>query len=89
MDVFIFAEEVLAVMLDIAADRGGRAALKVPPTSQDVDVFAGNRRPPGSSVKSRLIAPAQFGAKKRHPYPSLLPGQAEWMVIHHAAELRQ
>ncbi len=42
----------------------GRAALKVTPTSQDVDISAGDRRPPGSSVKSMLKAPAQFGAKK-------------------------
>jgi hypothetical protein len=42
----------------------GRAALKVTPTLEDVDIYAGDRRPPGSSVKSRLKAPAQFGAKK-------------------------
>jgi hypothetical protein len=29
-----------------------------------VDICAGDRRPPGSSVKSMLKAPAQFGAKK-------------------------
>ena len=61
---FFDTEEVHAVVLDIVTDRGGRAALKVTPTSQDVDIFVGDRRPPGSSVKSRLKAPAQFGAKK-------------------------
>jgi hypothetical protein len=61
---FFDTEKVHAVMLAYAADRGGRAALKVTPTSQDVDVCAANRRPPGSSGKSRLKAPAQFGAKK-------------------------
>jgi hypothetical protein len=61
---FFDTEELHAVMLDKVADRGGRAALKVTPTSQDVDIYAGDRRPPGSSVKSMLKAPAQFGAKK-------------------------
>jgi hypothetical protein len=49
---FFDTEEVHAVMLDIVADRGGRAALKVTPTPEDVDICAGDRRPPGSSVKS-------------------------------------
>ena len=61
---FFDTEEVHAVMLDIVADRGGRAALKVTPTPEDVDICAGDRRPPGSSVKSRLKVPSQFGAKK-------------------------
>jgi len=42
----------------------GRAALKVTPTSLDLEGLGGSRRPPGSSGKSRLKAPAQFGAKK-------------------------
>jgi hypothetical protein len=33
MDVFFYTEEAHAVMLAYAADRGGRAALKVTPTS--------------------------------------------------------
>jgi hypothetical protein len=49
---FFDTEEVHAVMRDIVADRGGRAALKVTPTPEDVDICAGDRRPPGSSVKS-------------------------------------
>jgi hypothetical protein len=61
---FFDTEEVHAVMPDKVADRGGRAALKVTPTSQDMDICSGDRRPPGSSVKSRLKAPVQFGAKK-------------------------
>jgi hypothetical protein len=61
---FFDTEELHAVMLAYAADRGGRAALKVTPSSQDVDVCAEDRRPPGSSGKNRLKAPAQFGAKK-------------------------
>ena len=56
---FFDTEELHAVMPDKVADRGGRAALKVTPTPQDVDICAGNRPPPGSSVKSRLTAPAQ------------------------------
>jgi len=42
----------------------GRAAFKVTATSPDMEVCAGDGRPPGSSGKSRLKAPAQFGAKK-------------------------
>jgi hypothetical protein len=42
----------------------GRAALKMTPISLGVEVCAGDGRPPGSSGKSRLKAPAQFGAKK-------------------------
>ena len=61
---FFDTEELHAVMLDKVADRGGRAAFQVTPTPEDVDVFPGDRRPPGSSVNSRLKAPAQFGAKK-------------------------
>jgi len=51
-------------MLAYAADEGGRAAFKVTPTSPDMQVCAGDGRPPGSSGKCRLKAPAQFGAKK-------------------------
>jgi len=42
----------------------GRAAFKVTPTSLGVEVCARDGRAPGSSGKSRLKAPAQFGAKK-------------------------
>jgi len=42
----------------------GRAACKVTPTSPDLEGLCRGRRPPGSSGKSRLKAPAQFGAKK-------------------------
>jgi hypothetical protein len=61
---FFDTEEAHAVMLAYAADRGGRAALKVTPTSLHLDVCIGDGRPPGSSGKTRLKAPAQFGAKK-------------------------
>ena len=37
----------------------GRAALQVIPTSLDLEGLGGGRRPPGSSGKSLLIAPAQ------------------------------
>ena len=36
-----------------------RGALKLTPTPEDVDICAGDRRPPGSSVKSMFKAPAQ------------------------------
>jgi hypothetical protein len=61
---FFDTEEVHAVMLAYAADRGGRAAFQVTPTPEDVDICAQDRRPPRSSVKSRLKGPAKFGAKK-------------------------
>ena len=61
---FFDTEEAHAVMPDKAADKGGRAAFQVTPTPEDMDIWAGDRRPPGSSGKSRLKAPAQFGAKK-------------------------
>ena len=61
---FFDTEEAHAVMLAYAADGGGRAALKVTPTFLNVQSLGGGRRPPGSSGKSRLNAPAQFGAKK-------------------------
>ena len=61
---FFDTEEVHAVMPDEVADRGGRAVLQVTPAPEDVDICEGDRRPPGSSVKSRVKAPAQFGAKK-------------------------
>jgi hypothetical protein len=64
MDIFFATEEAHAVMLAHAADRGGRAALKVTPTSVNLESLSGGRRPPGSSGKSRLEASAQFGAKK-------------------------
>ena len=55
---FFDTEEARAVMLDIVADEGGRAALKVTPTSLHLEVCSGDGRPPGSSGKSRLKAPA-------------------------------
>jgi hypothetical protein len=58
MDVFFDTEEAHAVMLAYAADEGGRAALKVTPTSLHLYVCTGDGRPPGSSGKSRLNAPA-------------------------------
>jgi len=61
---FFGTEEAHAVMLAYAADEGGRAACKVTPTSPDLEGLCRGRRPPGSSGKSRLKAPAQFGAKK-------------------------
>jgi hypothetical protein len=79
---FFDTEEVHAVMPDKVADRGGRAALKVTPTLEDVDIYAGDRRPPGSSVKSRLKAPAQFGAKKDiHILHCCLVTQNGWYFI--------
>ena len=55
---FFDTEEARPVMLAHAADRGGRAALKVTPSSPDLKVLGGGRRPPGSSGKSMLEAPA-------------------------------
>ena len=55
---FFDTEEAHAVMLAYATDEGGRAAFKVTPTSLGVEVCAGDGRPPGSSGKSRLKAPA-------------------------------
>jgi hypothetical protein len=57
----------------------GRAAFQVMPTPLDVEVCAGDGRPPGSSGKSRLKAPAQFGAKKDiHILHSCLVKQNRW-----------
>lgn len=56
---FCDTEEAHAVMLAYAADRGGRAALKVTPASLDLEGLVGNRHPPGSSGKSMLKAAAQ------------------------------
>jgi len=61
---FFDTEEAHAVMLATVADRGGRAAPKVTPTTPDLEVCGEDGRPPGSSGKSRPKAPAQFGAKK-------------------------
>ena len=72
---FFDTEELHAVMPDKVADEGGRAALKGTPTSLHLEVCGGDGRlrprsgvprtsEPGSSGKSRLKAPAQFGAKK-------------------------
>jgi hypothetical protein len=55
---FFDTEEAHAVMLAYAADRGGRAALKVTPTTLHLEVCGGDGRPPGSSGKSKLKAPA-------------------------------
>ena len=61
---FFDTEEAHAVMLDIVADEGGRAALNLTPPTLHLKVCGGDGRPPGSSGNSRLKAPAQFGAKK-------------------------
>jgi hypothetical protein len=61
---FFDTEEFHAVVLARGADRGGRSAPQVTPASVHLEISIGTRRPPGSSVKSRLIAPASFGAKK-------------------------
>ena len=61
---FFDTEEAHAVRLAYAADEGGRAAFKVTPTSLGMEVCGRDGRPPGSSGKSGLKAPAQFGAKK-------------------------
>jgi len=61
---FFDTEEAYAVMLAYAADGGGRAVLKETAASLDLEGLGGRRRPPGSSGKSMLEAPAQFGAKK-------------------------
>jgi len=55
---FFDTEEAHAVMLAYAADEGGRAASKVIPTPLHLEVCNGDGRPPGSSGKSRLKAPA-------------------------------
>ena len=60
---FFDTEEVLAVMLDIVADRG------------PVDHRSSG---PGSSVKSTPQSTCPVRCKKRLPYPSLLPGQLEY-----------
>ena len=56
---FCDTEEAHAVMLVYAADRGGRAALKVTPASLDLEGLVGNRHPPGSS-------PPEAGKGKEH-----------------------
>ena len=61
---FFDTEEAHTVMLDNVADEGGRAAPNLTPTSLHREVSSEDGRPPGSSGKSRLRAPAQFGAKK-------------------------
>ncbi len=61
---FFDTEEAHAVMLARVADEGGRAAPQVMPTSLNQDICSGDGRPPGSAGGSRLIATAQFGAKK-------------------------
>jgi hypothetical protein len=66
---FFDAEEFHAVVPAKGADGGGRSTPQVFPRSLHMDVSLGDRRPPGSSVKSQLIAPASNGSKKRHPYP--------------------
>jgi hypothetical protein len=55
---FFDTEEAHAVMPDGVADEGGRAALKVTPTSLHLEVCIEDGRPPGSSGKSKLKAPA-------------------------------
>jgi len=58
MDIFFDTEEAHAVMLAYAAYGGGRAALKGTPTSSNLESLGRGRRPPGSSGKSKLKAPA-------------------------------
>ena len=67
---FFDTEKFHAVMPAKGTDRGGRSAPQDYPSSLNMDVSIGDRRPPGSSVTSRISAPASFGRKKRHPYPS-------------------
>ena len=55
---FFDTEEDHAVVLAYVTGEGGRAAPKVTPTPPDVEVCGGDGRPPGSSVKSMLKAPA-------------------------------
>ena len=55
---FFDTEEAHAGMLAHAADRGGRATLKVTSTSLHLNVCSGDGRPPGSSGKNKLKAPA-------------------------------
>jgi hypothetical protein len=86
---FLDTEEVHAVMPDKVADRGGRSAFQVTLTPQNVDIYARDRRPPGSSVKSRLKAPVQFGAKKDiHILHCCLVKQNGWNASCCAAEAR-
>ena len=79
---FFDTEEAHAVMLAYAADRGGRAAFRVPPTCLNMEVCAGDGRPPGSSGMSKLKVPAQFGAKKDIHIPHCcLVKQNRWQSI--------
>ena len=58
MDDFFSTEKLNAVVHAKGADRGGRSASKGHPSPPHMDVFIGDRRPPGSSGTSQLIAPA-------------------------------
>ena len=53
---FFDTEEAHTVMLAYAADRGGRIAFQVTPTSLGIEVRVEDGRPPGSSGKSGLKA---------------------------------
>ena len=66
---FFDTEKDHAVVPADGTGEGGRVAPKVTPTPLDVEVCGGDGRPPGSSVKCMLKAPAYFGAKKDIPIP--------------------
>jgi hypothetical protein len=74
---FFSTEEAHTVMIAKGADRGGRVAPQVISSSAHLAICSEHSRPPGSSVKSRLNAPAQFGAKKDIHIP------------HYSTELRE
>jgi hypothetical protein len=76
MDVFFVTERFHAVMPAYGADKGGRAAPEWMTSHLHLAISAFDGRPrarpgpiraEGSSGKSQLKAPAQFGDKKRHP----------------------
>jgi hypothetical protein len=55
---FFVTEEFHAVVPAEGADRGGRSAPQGHPSPPHMVIYLGDGRPPGSSVKSGLIAPA-------------------------------
>jgi hypothetical protein len=64
MDVFFYTEEAHMVVLAKGKDGGGRSAPQGLLSPPRMDICREDRRPPGSSGKSRRNAPAQFGVKK-------------------------
>jgi hypothetical protein len=58
MDVFFFTERSHAVMFAHGADKGGRAAPEKMTAPLHLAISALDGRPPGSSGKSQLKAPA-------------------------------